>query len=352
MAITKEELVAIREALDRAARPLVFFDDDCDGATSFLQVYQHAGEGKGVPVKARPLVTRAYARKAEEYHPDLIVILDKPLVEEGFFEAVMTPVLWIDHHQPQDVSRWGNVRYYNPRLHNDKDNLPVTYWVYKALGGKLWLATVGAVADWHLPDYLAEFKESYPDLLPPRFTKPEDLLFNPASRLGRLIRIISFSLKGSVQQMMKSVLALARVESPYEILDQTTPAGRYLHKRYERLATKYESLLQRARENAREGAPLLLFTYEDADTSLTADVSNELLHEYPNKLILIARKHEGEYKYSLRSAGKYQIPPLLAKVLEGVAGYGGGHAHACGACVKERDNERFIAAIKEQLGEP
>jgi hypothetical protein len=348
MAITDEQIAQIRTALDNAARPLFLFDDDCDGTTAFVQLYRYKKEGKGVPVKANPVVDKKYVRKVEEYGPDLIIILDKPLVSEEFFDAVKTPIIWLDHHKPQDVSRWSNVRYYNPRVNDDADNLPTTYWSYRISGGPLWLAAVGAVADWHLPAYLKEFGEEYPDLLPAKYAKAEDLLFNPESRIGQLARIISFCLKGSVQDTMKSVLVLTRIETPYEILNQTTSRGKFLFKRYAHLASKYEALLLRAKNAAQQGH-ILLFIYEDDSMSLTSDLSNELLYLFPEHLILIARRHNGEYKYSLRSAGKYEIPPMLAKALKGVDGYGGGHTYACGACVKEKDNERFLQVLHEEV---
>ncbi len=349
MPVTDKELTEIKAALDASARPLFFFDDDCDGVTSFVQLYRYKKDGRGVPVKASPVLEEKYVRKVEEYEPDLIIIMDKPVVEEEFFDKVQTPIIWLDHHKPHDVSKWKNVSYYNPRIHDDKDNLPTTYWAYKLVGGPLWLATVGAVADWHLPDYLDAFKEEYGDLLPPAYNKVEDLLFNEESKVGKLARIISFNLKGTVGDTMKSVLVLTRIETPYEILGQTTPRGKYLFKKYQRLADKYDALLLRAKEEFNENDPILLFTYEDDQMSLTSDLSNELLYLYPEHLIMIARKHNGEYKYSLRSAGKYAIPPMLEKALEGVEGYGGGHTYACGGCVKERDNEKFVEAIRAEL---
>lgn len=344
MALTENAIGEIRTAVQGAARPLIFFDDDCDGTTSFVQLYRFLGDGKGIAVKANPRVDSRYVRKVDEHQPDLVVILDKPVVEEEFFDGVRTPIIWLDHHAPVPPKR-ENVRYYNPRQQNDEDNRPTTYWMYKITGGPLWLATVGSVADWHVPDFIEEFAEQYGDLLP-EGRAVEEILFN--SRLGKLARIISFNLKGSVSETMKSVKVLTRIETPYEILNQTTSRGKYLYKKYHKIAQLYESMLKRARAAATD-EPVLRFTYADSSMSLTSDLSNELLYLYPEKLILIARIHNGEYKYSLRSAGKYAIPPMLERALKGIDGYGGGHTYACGACVSEDDNERFVDAIREEI---
>jgi single-stranded DNA-specific DHH superfamily exonuclease len=349
MPITEKELKTFKKALDESARPLFFFDDDADGVTSFVQLYKYKKEGKGVAVKASPILDAKYIRKVEEYDPDLIIILDKPMVDEEFFDKVKTPILWLDHHKPFNVKQWKHVRYFNPRLHDDEDNLPTTYWIYKIVGGPLWLATLGAVADWHVPDYLGDFAEKYGSLLPPGYSCVEDLLFNKKSQLGTLVRIINFNLKGTVQETMKSVLVLTRIDSPEEILEQTTPRGKYLYKKYERLASKYEALKKRAIAAFEEGSKILHFTYSDDMLSLTSDLSNELLYLYPEHLVMIARMHGGEYKYSLRSAGKYEIPPILDKALEGLEGYGGGHTYACGAAIKEAQQPLFLERIAEAL---
>ncbi len=347
MAISAADIDAIRAALDESARPLFFFDDDCDGTTSFVQLYRYKGDGRGIPVKASPKLGAQYVRKVDEHSPDLILVLDKPLVDEEFLDAVRTPLIWLDHHQPVATSRWPNVRYFNPRLEDDEDNRPTAHWAYQIAGGPLWLAVVGIVADWHLPE-LNGFAEQYPDLLPPAFTKVQDLLFHPESGVGKLVRIINFNLKDSVSETMKSVKVLTRIESPYEILNQTTPRGAYLYKKYARLAKKYASLLERAKTAYKQDDPLLIFTYTDDQMSLTSDLSNELLYLFPDKLIMVARRHNGELKYSLRNTGQ-PLPPILDEVFTQLDGYGGGHTHACGACIKEEHNPRFVELIRAAL---
>ncbi|RME31419.1 hypothetical protein D6789_02845 [Candidatus Woesearchaeota archaeon] len=349
MAISEEQLNTIRTALDASARPLFFFDDDCDGTTSFVQLYRYKKDGRGIPVKANPKVGAQYVRKVEENSPDLVIILDKPLVDEEFLDAVKTPIIWLDHHEPVDTSRWKHVRYYNPRVNDDTDNRPTTHWAFAISGGPLWLAVVGSAADWHIPDHLEQFKKEYGDLLPPQYATVQDLLFHPDSGIGKLVKVINFNLKDTVSETMKSVKVLTRIESPYEILKQTTPKGKYLYKKYARLAKKYNALLERAKTAYKRDDPLLIFTYTDDQMSMTSDLSNELLYLFPDKLIMVARNHNGELKYSLRSAGNIAIPPVLEKAFTELDGYGGGHTYACGACIKVAQNPRFVEIIREAL---
>lgn len=344
MAIPQQDLDTFKERLLASARPLFLFDDDCDGMASFVQLYRMKGEGKGVVVKASPKVDATFLRKVDEYQPDLIVILDKPIVLEEFFEGTQTPILWLDHHAPQDVSKWKHVTYFNPRVHDDADNKPTSYWCYLIAGGPLWVATVGIVADWHIVDCVTDFAKQYHDLMPSQWDHPEDLLFREDSKLGKLIKMISFSLKGTAQDMMKSVLVLTRIESPYEIVNQTTSRGKFVYKKYGKIARKYDGLLSRAKKAADD--TLLHFVYVDDEMSLTSDLSNELLYLFPEQLVVVGRKHEGEVKFSLRSASKYDVASMLPEALKGVSGYGGGHMYACGACVKEQDVDRFVKQLR------
>ena len=57
-----------------------------------------------------------------------------------------------------------------------------------------------------------------------------------------------------------------------------------------------------------------------------------------------------EVKGSLRNkdTGK-DLPSHLKKALEGLHGYGGGHPHACGFCVKKDDFPVFVERLKKSL---
>ena len=87
--------------------------------------------------------------------------------------------------------------------------------------------------------------------------------------------------------------------------------------------------------------------YSDAKYSFTKEISNELIYNYPNKIIVIAREKSGEMKCSLRNTGKTNLAELLQKILPQTGGYGGGHEHACGACIPTEKFEAFINLLKQ-----
>ncbi len=342
--LTEKQYDDIRAELLSSSNPLFLFHDDPDGLTSFLLLYNLVRNGMGMMVKAVPKVDERFVRKASDESYDKIFIMDIAMVEQSFVDAVRKPVIWIDHHQPLKVE---NVKYFNPRVGSINDNYPASYLCYRVSQRKedLWIAMAGIVGDWMIPEFAPEFAKKYPDLWSSKVKKPDDALFE--TRLGTLIKIFSFALKGTTSDAVKCMRMLTRIADPYEILDQKTPAGRYLFKKYERINREYMAIYESARKEV-TGSRFAVYTYT-GEQSLSGEVANELLHFYPDKIIIIGRRRDGEVRMSLRGSGKNIIMPRLKKALEGIDGYGGGHEYACGSAVKERDFERFIENFKRQF---
>jgi|TARA_B100002003_G_C14111315_1_gene534501 single-stranded DNA-specific DHH superfamily exonuclease len=341
MALTEKQYKEIREELDTCKNPLFFFDDDADGLCSFLLMYRYLKEGHGIIVKTHPKLDSRSLPKISEYNPDKVFILDVALVDQDFISNAKRPVIWVDHHGPYQRQ---SVKYFNPRVENKEDNFPTTYLNYNVVKQDLWIAMVGCTADYFMPDFFEEFKKEYSDLVENKKTVGE-LYFN--TKLGTLVKIFSFILKGKASEVMRYIKTLTRIESPYEILNQETPKGKFIFKRYEKLNKIYQSLLEEAtRDVGKE--KFLVFTYEDDKMSFTADISNELLYKYPDKIIIVGRKRDEDVRMSLRSR-KTLIPEALEKALTGLEGYGGGHETACGASVKQRDFKEFINRMKIYL---
>ncbi|KYK26218.1 hypothetical protein AYK26_05410 [Euryarchaeota archaeon SM23-78] len=343
MPLTENQLQELRNIFDSCTRPVILFDDDPDGLASFLLIYKHIKEGRGIPVKNAPELGPEMAQKVNDYGPDLVFIVDVPIVNQEFIDKIKTRIVWIDHHP---VVKRHKVEYYNPRALDPDDNSPTSYWIYKALKKHLWIAMIGMVGDWFFPEdkILDEFRAKYPDLLSPLIKKPEVALFT--SRFGELIKIVSFNLKGKTSDVIKSIKVFTRIKDPYEILDQKSSGGKFIYKKYNRLMEKYTEIIKRVKVKPQD--KLVLFVYSSPDYSFSKEISNELIYKHPDKVFLVAWEYNDEYKCSLRST-KIKLPPIINKALEGITGYGGGHDHAAGACVKIKDFERFVGNIRGQL---
>lgn len=340
MALTDKQTGEIREELLSCKRPLFFFHDDPDGLCSFLLLYRHIREGQGVIVKAVPKIDIKFVKRVEEYSPDKVFILDIAIVEQEFIDNVNVPIIWIDHHTP--LERYG-IKYFNPRISSKNDNIPATRLCYDVAKQDIWIAMCGCIGDWHLPDFVDEFNKKYPKLAV-ESKNPGEIAFK--SEIGKLIRIFSFILKGTVSDAMKCVKILTRAKSPYEILNQENSSGRFLYKRFEKINVRYQELLKEALNSVND--KFVVFVYQN-QMSFTGDLANELLYQFPDKVLVIGREKNDEIKMSIRASGTV-LPPMIEKSLIGVNGYGGGHEYACGANVKKEDFSRFIENLKHNIG--
>ncbi len=342
MPLTDIQANKIRQELDNCKNPLFFFHDDPDGLCSFLLLYRYKKEGHGIIVKrATPQVDGQFIPKVHEYNPDKIFILDLAKVDQDFVDAAKVPVIWIDHHKPIKLH---NVQIFNPRLNKVPDAAPVTYLCYQVVGQDTWIAAAGCIGDWFIPDFINDFKVKYPDLLRSDSKDPGYILFN--TKLGKVSRIMAFILKGKTNNVKKCYKIMTRIKDPYEILEQKTPKGKFIYRKYARIYKDYLGVLEDAKKQVKKDE-LLVYIYSQNKMSFSGDLANELLHRYTSKLIIVGREKNDEIKMSLR----YHKPllPILRKALTGIKGYGGGHEYACGANISKSDLKIFIGNIRTAL---
>lgn len=353
--ILEKEIIELREALKTSKRPIIFFDDDTDGVSSFLLFYHyvkdHVEDVKGIIVKSSPILKDdVYLRRIQEFQPDKVFILDKPMVHQDFLDKIKIPVYWLDHHPMQDKM---NVHYFNPLRHKakgfDPDNRPTTYWAFKVTEEPdkyLWIAMVGCIGDWFIPEFSKKFIKEYPDLWDKKIKirNPGTVLYETV--LGKLCRIIQFNLKGMTKDVQASFKIMTRINDPYEILNKTTSQAKLIFKNYENLEHKYQEIISRIKITKDK---LVLFMYND-NYSITSDLSSEIEYHHPNKLIIIARQKDDDMKCSIR-AEKLDVRAILEKSLIGIEGHGGGHEHACGASIKQKDFDKFIENVRENIKE-
>ncbi|MBW2976893.1 DHH family phosphoesterase [Candidatus Woesearchaeota archaeon] len=339
--LTQKQYQQIKEELDNCQNPLFFFDDDPDGLCAFLLLYRHKKEGHGFVVKTHPQLDVRSAPKVEQYEADKVFVLDVAKLEQDFIDNCKAPIVWIDHHGPYERQ---NVKYFNPRIEKKEDNLPATYLCHKVVQKDLWIAMLGCIADYHMPDFTGDFKKDYPDLINDE-KSAADIYFK--TKLGTLIKVFSFCLKGKTGDVNKSIKVLTRIESPYEILNQESAKGKFIFKRYEKIKKIYDELLESGASGKSTGR-LLVFTYPDNKMSFTSDLSNELSYKFPDKIVIVGRKKDDNVRLSIRSRTAV-IPLILEKSLHGLEGYGGGHELACGANIKERDFKEFLNRMKKNL---
>ncbi len=347
--LTKKQIEEIREHLDKAQNPLFLFDNDTDGLCSFLLLQRFSGKGKGVPIKTHPDLNTSYLRRIKEFNSDYIFILDKPVVSKEFFDEVHKfniPIVWIDHHEinKKEVPKF--VNYYNPMFNKSKKNEPTTYLCWQATGKKedLWIAFLGCIADKFVPDFHEEIKKSYPDLT---IESEEAFEISYNSEIGKVGRMFNFGLKDRTTNVINMLRFLRGAKSPYEVLKESQK-NKTMHHRFEQINTKFKKLLRNAIEIGKQSNKVLFFKF-GGEISMVADLSNQLIHLFPKKIIIVAYVSGLKVNISMRGL---QARDLLLKAIKGLENAtGGGHKYAVGARVMVKDLDKFKENIEELITE-
>ncbi|MFT7616071.1 MAG: single-stranded DNA-specific DHH superfamily exonuclease [Candidatus Woesearchaeota archaeon] len=324
-----------QEFLTTTKRLYALYDDDVDGLTSYAQLF-HLTKCEGTVVKSSPRVNQDYADVVERHKAQKLVILDKPIVEEEFFDAIRIPTLWVDHHEKQEHPDY--VQYVNPQTDDPKDNRCTAYWMYKIAQQHLWLAAIGSISDWQLNDITQEFAKNNPTWLSESVTNPPQALFDEP--IGHVIQVLGFNLKGQTSLVKKSIEHILQIESIETFNDDSNTHVQFLKRRAVPMVEKYKQIRDLILK--KKDDDVILYVYDDQTMSFTADLANEVLYR-TKKVVIIARKKSGEYKCSIR--GPFAIRDALTKALVGIDGYGGGHENACGGCIQEHDFDRFFATF-------
>ena len=339
--IPKKQLEEIKKELEECQNPVFFYHDDADGLCSFLILRRFKGEGDWRIVKATPHIDETFSRFVSEFH-DKVFILDIALVDQEFVDSIKKPVVWIDHHMPQKISK---AKYFNPRVQDIDAYVPVSSICYEAVKEDLWIATAGTVADYSIPKFFEKFRKKYPEIAG-KSKDIDKILYD--SKLGKLIRILSFSLKGKSEDVRKAVNIIKNLKEPNELLEPKEGPAKWVYKRYEMIDKEYQALLSEALKQKYDN--ILIFIYQEKKYSFTENIANEIVYRIPKKKIYIVGRQKEDYmRLSLRSRD-IDLLPILNKALEQVEGYGGGHPYACGASVKKKDFERFLEIFKELAG--
>src|SRR3989344_4813155 len=338
--LTEKEINEIRTIIEKSNNPLYIFDNDGDGVCSYLMLKKHFKKGIGIPTTTAGALDKEYLKYVEEEKADLVVILDKAVIKQEFIDGTSCPVIYIDHHPIQKLTK---IKYFNPLKHDKKSYIPTSYMVYKVVKSNLWLAVIGCLFDYKIPDFIKEFKKEYPDLVN-KITKDPGYLKYKAP-VSKLVKIFAFNMKGKIKDIKNSIRAMEKIETPYEIINQTTEEGKLIYNRYEKLNREYERLMDKGKACATK-EKLLIFVYPSFETSFTSDVATELSYLYQNKTILVLREKDDELKLSMRDQ-KRNIDKTFKKAMEGLIGHGGGHPHAVGGSIKRKDFEVFVDRIKK-----
>jgi len=347
--LTTEEILKIRELLHEAQNPLFFFDNDTDGLASYLLLRRFINRGKGVVIKSFPALSSSYASKLNEFNPDFIFILDKPLIEKEFLDKALEKnirVVWIDHHPLQDKDVTKDIYYFNPLFSKENPtNEPVAYWAYKIAEKKeeAWISLIGCIGDWFIPDFYNEAAKQYPDILPQKPKSAPAVLFS--SDFGKLIKLLNLALKDKTTNVMKMLKFLYEINNPKELMEENEKT-KSMYSRYKQISRKYEKIIAKGKNLGKSRSKLLFFQYS-GNLSLSGELANELYYNFPKKMVIVAYIKGEEAKLSIR--GYLDVREITKNAVEKVGGRSGGHKNACAAMLNANDIEKFKEEVLNQL---
>ncbi len=347
--LTEKQSEEIIEHLEKSQNPVFLYDNDADGLCSFVLLRRFIGRGKGVAIRSYPDLDAGYAKRAQELGADYIFVLDKPLLSKEFLEEadkMQIPLVWIDHHEvsESDVGKFENIYLYNPQKNKgkNKSSEPVTALVYHITKRKedVWLAIIGCIADHYLPDFCKEFEERYAEMWG-SVKKAFDAYYG--TEIGKIARALNFGLKDSVTRVIELQNFLIQCKHPNEVLSEVRGNNSFRHT-YNLIRERYNKLLESAEEHKKD--KMIFFSY-GGETSMSADLANELSYRNPGKYVAIAFVKGPIANISLR--GK-KVREILSKLLkEFPEASGGGHEEAVGARIKSEELDKFRKLFEKEI---
>jgi single-stranded DNA-specific DHH superfamily exonuclease len=346
--LTEKQILQIREHLDRAQNPVFFYDNDADGFCSYVLLRRFIERGRGVAVRSHPDVDENYVKRAQELNADYVFVLDRPILGSRFaeeIEKVGIPVVWIDHHDLDD-EKYNNVFIFNPQLGKNKSGEPVSYWAHKIANKDedAWISLMGCIADHYLPDFSEDFRKKHPAFWgkKSKIKEPFDAYYG--TELGKLARVIGFGLKDSISHVVQMQNYLIKCRGPEDMMSDMDSSKSFANK-YKEVSKRYSALLDKAKATA--GKKLLFFSY-GGETSMSADISNELSYLYPKHTVVVAYSNGPFTNMSLRGKNvKGLLERILKKGFENSSG--GGHKDAVGARIQSADLERFKEGVEKEV---
>ncbi len=331
-----------REQLEQSQNPIFLYDNDADGLCSFLLLRRWLGRGTGVAVRSYPDVSSQHLEKINKENIDCVVVLDRHSLSEELLKGVQEKglnVVWIDHHESNDVERYGKldfVFYFNSRYTlKTKNSKPVAFHSLQIANveNDAWIALVGCISDAHMPIFSKNVVKQYPDLWSKKIKSAFDAYYK--TDFGRIALAINFGLKDSAAKVVEMQDFLLHCRDPKEALNESEENA-LLRENTRELMKKYLILVEKARESLK--GDTLFFVYGGA-TSMSSEISNALMYEFPKKYIGVAFKKGGIVNVSLRGKDVKKILEGILPVIENSAG--GGHPNAVGARIPASSLNKF-----------
>ncbi len=377
----EEKIKQIQDKIKNSKAPVMFFDSDTDGATSYLQLKKAFPKIKGYPF-AKDLDKQKELIENLKKKTDLIMIFDVPYLYEDFLKQISCEVIWVDHHpgNSTELIQKYNIIHFNPLNFNENDNRAVSYLSYLISGEKeelLSLAVLGSVSDFFLLNIIKDLyeknKRDFNTLFPKLDEKSRKLLFNFLEKysfdnqkarekreywiryliyeagLIKFKTFFDFLFKFKDDEDILNAFHYIEKKSIFDLCAEINARKGKIFENYSQLLDEYNLILKDAKK-VKPKNNLYFFTY-DSDMSFTKTLAEEIRYIYksvPVVAICFKKADKPYYHCSFRGVN-YVVNSLVERALNGLDGMGGGHPYAAGARVHENDFLKFKKRIFKQL---
>ena len=384
-------IVRFRNKIENSKNPIMFFDSDCDGISSYLQLKKKWGKIKGYNFQRDESKQLELLSKIKG-DCDLVIFFDIPEISEKFLQEIRTiKVLWQDHHL-KDVSKIlqknENIIYLNPTHFDEKINTPSSQTAYEItdLKENIELCFFGSLSDFFLLENLIEFEKYNKVLFDKifninilkkkeifRFIKNNDpydeklyekrkkyiefLIYK--TNFFKIRNFFDFLFKMNRYDIKKSIEKISKLN--FETIcegvlsnSDTFPFNKFFELEKEfleiygkiTLKIKKKYFLTYLKKNK------LLYVSYFSKKSFTKILIETIVSNYKNFEVYMVSKiteEKGYAKISFRSFGNVDVNRLLLTSLNGIKGTGGGHKFSCACNIHLVDYDKFIENVKTNL---
>ncbi len=363
----------IRNLILNAKNPVMFFDTDTDGSTSYLQVKRNFKHIIGYPMDKDIKRQKSLIYNYINSDTDLVLIFDVPFLYDEFLEKIKDKkIIWVDHHPTNLESQIKkfDIIHLNPLNYDKNDNRPTCFLANEIAGkwNNLDLLGLGAVSDFFLLDNLSKLylKDKFAFNL--IFNGIDDTIrrdifsfiqkykFNDKrvnKQREEYIRYLSYgtNLKNiknffdficKFEEEGQSIKAFRTIENMQfkDLISSINSGSSFPFKEFSDKMKEYKIELKKA-ENFGEKE---IFFYEyEGKQSFAKTMSEELNFKFnKSKIVCVSFRKFGKdwHSLSIRSRS-IPINDIVSESLRGLEGRGGGHPMAAGAAVNKKDFLKF-----------
>ena len=348
--LDKQTLEKLSSFLNTGGKKYLYYHRDQDGVCSAALLSKFYPGFRAV-AKRGPNFSDEAMRIMVDNSPAVMVFLDLPVDQDAkslrkFQKRVPSArIVIIDHHLYEKDMNSESIVHINP-LFKSRVYQSASYLVYnilKKLHGNdvkrfAWMAMIGAIGDYDLSgsrDLEKECRKNFPHLLGKDPKNSE--LAKASGLLGAAITLKAW--KGADEALK----ILTKAEK-YEDFSSVTSFRKYK----EEVDEEFKRTIEKAQKEEFPEYNLLIFRIE-TDLSLVSRTANFLSDKNHNKIIIVRKKSNSQWKFSVRyQAGKINLGELVKKAIGGI-GAGGGHPRAAAGITKKWKvfREKFLKEIKE-----